>query len=130
MGLRKGEALGLHWKDIDFETGALSVWTSLQRIGGRLQLVEPKSSRSRRVIFLPDVTVEELRRHRARQQQERLLEGPRWHDTGLVFTTKIGTPFDPRNVTRHFKKILTNAGFRKNDFMIFAIRAHPLCWFW
>ena len=53
----------------------------------------------------------------------------RWRDTGLVFTTKIGTPFDPRNVTRHFKKILTNAGFRKNDFMIFAIRAHPFCWF-
>jgi len=129
VGLRKGEALGLNWKDIDFETGTLSVRTSLQRIGGRLQLVEPKSSRSRRVIFLPDATVEALRRHRARQQQERLLEGPRWHDTGLVFTTKIGTPFDPRNVTRHFKKILTNAGFRKNDFMIFAIRAHPFCWF-
>ena len=116
VGLRKGEALGLHWKDIDFETGTLSVRTSLQRIGGRLQLVEPKSSRSRRVIFLPDATVEALRRHRARQQQERLLEGPRWHDTGLVFTTKIGTPFDPRNVTRHFKKILTNAGLPQKRF--------------
>jgi integrase len=54
--------------------------------------------------------VEALREHRQRQREERLLQGPRWRETGLVFTSTIGTPLDPRNVYRLYQGALGQAG--------------------
>jgi integrase len=57
LGLRMGEALGLRWQDIDFERRVLTVNRLLERIGrgqgSTLQLVEPKTSRSRRTVNPP-----------------------------------------------------------------------------
>ena len=50
LGLRRGEALGLGWDDVDLDEGTLRVRVALQRIDGKLQLVEPKTMRSRRRI--------------------------------------------------------------------------------
>ncbi len=116
VGLRRGEALGLRWDDVDLDAGTLKVRTALQRIDGKLQLVEPKTSRSRRTIALPDMAVAALRSHRARQLQERLLAGSRWQDTGMVFTTSIGTYMEPRNLTRHFSRTIKNAGLPPKRF--------------
>ncbi|MBT5049007.1 MAG: site-specific integrase [Rhodospirillaceae bacterium] len=106
VGLRKGEALGLHWDDVDFDVATVRVRKALQRVNGSLQLVDPKSTRSRRTVSIPEIAVVSLRMHRARQLQERLLAGSRWQECGLVFTSTIGTPFDPRNVNRHFSRTL------------------------
>jgi integrase len=116
VGLRKGEALGLSWDDLDLEAGTLRVRAALQRVNGKLQLVEPKTDRSRRTIALPQSAIVSLRKHRVRQMQERLLAGSRWEETGLVFTTTIGTPIDPRNVTRHFKNVLKKGALSEKRF--------------
>ncbi len=55
VGIRPGEALGLRWIDVNLDTGTISVCRALQRIEGKLQLVELKTRRSRRQIALPDV---------------------------------------------------------------------------
>jgi len=115
-GLRRGEALGLRWEDVDLESGALTVRHALQRINGKLQLVEPKTARSRRTIPLPDVAIAAIRRHRVGQLEERLLAGSRWRDTGFVFTTRIGTPFDERSVSRRFHLALARAGLAPQRF--------------
>ncbi len=78
----------------------------LRAVRTQIQFVEPKSVRSRRTIALPAMVVKALRRHRVRQLQARLLAGERWQETGLVFTTSIGTPMDGRNVTREFRALL------------------------
>jgi integrase len=69
-------------------------------------LLSPKTPGSRRTITLPEVATKALRKHRARQLEERLAAGSGWIDTGLVFATKKGTPLEPRNVVRHFKALL------------------------
>ena len=88
----------------------------LQRVRGALkafkttvQVTEPKSARSRRTIALPTVAVTALRAHRVRQLEARLAAGGRWQDQGFLFTSGIGTPLDPRNVTREFKALLVSA---------------------
>jgi hypothetical protein len=103
VGLRQGEALGLRWPDVDFEAGVLAVRNSLQRIDGKLQLVEVKSQKSRRTITLPKVAVDALLKHRARQEQERQLAGTRWREGTFVFTTSIGTPLEGSTVTHRFR---------------------------
>lgn len=115
IGLRKGEALALQWPAIDFERGTLQVRLTLQRIkmpgddNGRLIMKEPKRS-SRRTLNLPQVCLSALLQHRERQEQERVLAGSRWRDSGFVFTTGIGTPLEPRNLERDYRQILGVAG--------------------
>jgi integrase len=116
LGLRRGEALGLRWIDVDIDRGSLSVRQQLQRVGGELVFSVPKTAKSTRTLPLPAVLAESLSAHRAKQNQERLLAGPRWHDSGLVFTTKKGTPIEPRNLDRHFHAMREHAGLRHQRF--------------
>lgn len=109
LGLRKGEALGLRWQNVDLEESQLSVRNSMQRVEGKLQLVETKTNRSRRTITMPASVVSALRLHRARQLRERLMAAGRWKENDLVFATTIGTPLDGRKITAHFKALLKRA---------------------
>lgn len=116
LGLRRGEALGLTWNCLDLEGGQLTVRQALQRQKGGLTLVEPKTPRSRRTIAIPAFGVAQLKAHRARQVAEQLEAGPDWQDRGFVFTTTIGTPLDPDNVTKYFQKLVKDAGLRRQRF--------------
>jgi integrase len=109
LGLRQGESLGLRWQDVDFAAGTLHVRYALQRVDGTLQLVEPKTNQSRRTLNMPPTVTTALQAHRERQELDRSAAGDRWVETGLVFTTRKGTPLDARNVTGWFKKLLTSA---------------------
>jgi integrase len=110
LGLRQGEILGLRWQDIDFDQNMLTVRHALQRVDGKLQLVEPKTEKSHRSIALPQVAVSALYSHRARQEGEKALAGSRWKESGLVFTTTVGTPVDQRRLLTHFHAIVQTAG--------------------
>jgi integrase len=55
---------------------------------------------------MPSVVMSALRAHRTRQLEERLAAGGEWRDSGLVFTSPIGTALDPRNATREFHALL------------------------
>jgi integrase len=111
-GLRRGEALALHWCDIDLERAMLRVRWTLTRTSKGLQLGEPKTEKSRRTVPLPRSTVEVLRAHRSRQASEKLAAAEVWQDSDLVFTTEIGTPLEPRNVLRQFDQLARRAGLR------------------
>lgn len=114
VGLRMGEALGLAWHDIDFDRGRLTVNRILERIGrgnkSTLQFVEPKTSRSRRTVSLPDVAIRALRAHKRRQLEARLAAGSRWQDHGLAFPNSLGKPLEPHELHDGFKAILQKAG--------------------
>ena len=90
------------------KTGTLQVNQCLQRVKkpgekkSRLELISPKTEGSRRRIELPEVAVSALRGHLALQKQERRKAGSRWRESGMVFTTGIGTMSDERNMLRHF----------------------------
>jgi integrase len=109
-GLRRGEALGLHWSDVDLDMGALRVRWTLTRTSKGLQLGEPKTEKSRRAVPLPRSAVDVLRAHQTRQAADRDAAHEVWRDSGLVFTTEIGTPLEPRNVLRRFELLAQRAG--------------------
>lgn len=113
-GMRVQEYLGLQWKDIDFEKGTATVQRAIvwHRTGGGWHYSTPKTSKSRRTIPLPNTTLWELRKHKVRQNENRLKLGSDWHSNDLVFPSEIGTPLNPPNLTRHFKRILKNAKLR------------------
>jgi len=110
MGLRLGEATGLPWDSIDLDAHTLSVRQTIKREPGGLRIGGVKTPKSRRTLAIPTVTFEALRRRKTLQNQERLAAGPVWQDHGLVFTTSVGTPIDPKNLRREFNRITTDAG--------------------
>ena len=99
-GLRRGECLGLSWDRVDLDAGTLKVAATIARVNGRLTITEPKTDRARRTIPLSAAVVAMLKRHKAAQAAEKLKAGSQWQDCGLVFTTELGGPVDPRNLLR------------------------------
>ena len=110
LGLRQGEALGLWWEDIDLNAGLLRVRRALQRQrGGGLVFTDPKTQRSKRTLPLPAPLLTALRDHQQEQAKEQITAGSLWRGSPCVFTTPVGTPIDPRNDYREFKKLLARA---------------------
>ena len=98
-GLRPEEARALRWDHVDLDAGTVAVWRS-DRAGG-----DTKTPRSRRTLRLAQVAADALRQRKAAQAADRLKAGEVWQDTGLVFTTTIGTMLDQHNIRRGFRQI-------------------------
>jgi integrase len=102
-GMRRGEALGLKWSDIDFEEGVIAIRRSITSTG----LTTPKSGRSRRVAMPPGLA-SNLFDLLGRRRQECLARGwpevPEW-----VFCSETGTQPDPRNVERVWGRVRRRA---------------------
>jgi integrase len=110
-GMRRGELLGLRWQDIG--ENWLYVRQSVVDQRGHIMITTPKTEKGeRRVALSPDV-MEVMRHHLERQKTERHLLGIAWPDTGLVFTSEVGTLLHPRNFTRTWHTLQKNAGVRK-----------------
>lgn len=83
---------------------------TLQRVAGQLRFVPPKTDDSERTVPLPPICEEALRGHLRRQQDERDEAGEDWHDHGLVFPPRVGTPMEPDNLRRSWDRIKARAG--------------------
>ncbi|MET7419138.1 type II toxin-antitoxin system prevent-host-death family antitoxin [Dactylosporangium sp. NPDC005555] len=94
-GLRRGDAAGLRWCDVDLEHGTMTIAQQLTCIGHKILQGPPKNAASRRVVALDRHTVQALREHARRQRLERLAAGRAWQDTGYVFTRVDGRPLHP-----------------------------------
>lgn len=109
LGLRRGEILGLQWKDVNLDRRTLTVRTTLNRGGKELYLDTTKNRRAR-VIPIPLMCVAPLRLQRLRQADRRAAAGADWHESDHVFTTRSGRPIEPRNLYRSFLRIASSAG--------------------
>ncbi len=119
-GMRRGEVLGLRWSDINLEKKTLQVVQSVYRNNGQAPTIQtPKTANSTRSITLPDNVIDELRSHKIKQNQMRLLFGAAYLDHGLVCPNPNGAPMDPRLLYGHFTKCAKQAGLP-------AIRFHDL----
>lgn len=99
-GLRRGEALGMGWSDVDPDAEALRVRQILTRTSEGMALGEPKTAGSRRTVSLSGAARDLLHEQRRAQAEAKLAcPAGAWTDSGLVFTTRIGTPWDPRNAS-------------------------------
>ena len=109
-GLRRGEAAGLRWRDVDLDGKAAFICQQLQQYDGHLAVCPPKTPRSVRVIALDRTTVAALRAHRHRQRAEAAQYGPGWRASGYVFTGPNGDPMAPDRLSRTFTKLAAEAG--------------------
>ena len=83
---------------------------SARHFAGRgVVLTEVKTRHARRTIELSPKAIRVLRRHRREQNRTRLRLGPVWRNHDLVFPSRTGTPWEPHNFWRAFKRIARRA---------------------
>lgn len=101
-GMRRGELLGLRWRDVDLETEWISVSQARISVNYEVSTSAPKTARSRRQIAIDKRTVAVLRAWRSAQLHERMAWGPAWTDSGLVFTRENGEGWHPDRISTLF----------------------------
>ena len=105
-GLRRGEILALRWQDVNLDAATLAVRRSLEQTTAGLKFKQPKTQKGRRVVALPPITVEALRRHKADQAKVKLFLGPAYKDQGLICGRVHGTPVGPNEITAEFAALI------------------------
>jgi integrase len=118
-GMRRGEAIGLRWSDVDLENARLAVRRALIPINREVVVSEPKTAKGRRVIALDPGTVEVLKSQAARQLDAQDAGEAAWVETGLVFTQENGEALDPESVSRYFRQAVKQS-------LLPQIRLHDL----
>jgi integrase len=117
-GMRRGELMGLRWRDIDWDGGEIRVVESRSVVGSQI-VTGPTKNGKVRSISVPETLLERLRRHRAHQLQERLRWGSAWVDPELVFTNYRGGTIQPASLRYNLGLLLERAGLA-------PIRIHDL----
>lgn len=108
-GVRRGEALGLRWCDVDLGRELLTVRQTLVDTGVELVMKEPKTEESVRVIKMPTVLTKALRTHRTVQNEQKQLL-PTYEDHDLVLCWEDGRPIHPHRLYRPLKNLLRRLG--------------------
>ena len=118
-GMRRGEVLGIRWADVDFTGGRLAVRHTLVSVAYEIKDSTPKTHQAR-VVDLDPGTLEQLRGHLARQQEERAAWGLGYQDCNdLVFRREDGSPVHPDSFSQTFERLSTSSGLPR-------IRLHDL----
>lgn len=118
-GMRRGEVLGVRWRDIDFKARRLHVQQTVLTVEYQIIIGRPKTLRGERKIALDDQTIQVLQSHRAAQRREKQLLGDGYQDHGLVFAREDGTPVHPDYFSQTFDRTVKRLGLPK-------IRLHDL----
>lgn len=118
-GMRRGELLALRWQDVNLDAGMLSVRRTVSRGKDGIVFGEPKTAKGKRRIELDSGCVEALRAHRKEQLKRRLMFGPAWEDTDLVFERGTGEVLHPNVLGSRFQTLVKAVGLPR-------IRLHDL----
>lgn len=118
-GMRRGEVLGLRWRDVDFKAGRLAVRQTVVSVNYQVMFGSPKTTRGRRSIALDATTVAALQAHRRVQAAEREALGPGYQDNDLVFAKEDGAPLHPDYFSQLFDRTVARSGLPR-------IRLHDL----
>jgi integrase len=110
-GLRRGEACGVRWEDLDLDdAGTLTIRKELIQLGWEVEEGDPKTEASDATIALDSVTIAVLKAHRERQHRAEREWGHVWVDSGYAFTGEDGSPLHPVHVTDQFERLAFEAG--------------------
>lgn len=117
-GMRRGEVLGLRWRDINFDQSRLAVRHTIVSVAYEVLDSSPKSHQAR-VVDLDPATVAILQRHRDRQDAERVEFGSEYEGRDLVICSENGSPVHPQSFSQAFDRAVARINVRR-------IRLHDL----
>lgn len=120
-GLRRGELLGLRWRDVDLDppTPRLTTRRMVTAVDRRILITEHGKTNRGRTISLDSKTIAVLRAHRAKQRELLLANGTILGENSFLFCRPDGRPFNPDAYSARFVRMVVRLGLRR-------IRLHDL----
>lgn len=90
IGIRQGELFGLKWTDLRWQSKTLLIQRQVKRVPGhRWKFVDPKTKAGRRTIIRGEGTLQILRNHKDKQEQQKAIAGKRWQEYDLMFHPRL-----------------------------------------
>lgn len=110
LGLRRGEVLGLEYKDFDFNKSFVSIsrTSNYRNNTTGIYTSTPKTKSSIRVLAIPDIIIDLVKQLQKEQLEKSIKCGDLWHDTDRLFTTWCGTPMHPSTPYTWFDRFCKN----------------------
>jgi integrase len=115
-GLRRGEVAALRWRHVDLDNERLSVMASVGRLRGGVRREKPPKNGRGRLVELPPMVAEELRKHRVGQAESLLRLGVRLTDDHHVVTREDGQPLNLSTLADSFPKFQQRHGLQRVRF--------------
>ena len=112
-GLRRGELLGLKWKDVDWDAGSIKIQQAYVALDGHGTPSQLKTKSSYRGLPTQITTVHELKLWKEKQRQIKLRNKSTYKEQGYIFTSNTGSPIDPNWFSKKLKKMQTKLGLNE-----------------
>lgn len=110
-GFRRGEMLGLEWKDIDWVHNVIRVCrTSNYTKANGYYTDTTKTESSKRSLKFPDLVMDLLKEYKMDQDELATLMGNRWTDTDRLFVKDTGEPMFPTMPYKWLEKLCQRNG--------------------
>lgn len=106
LGLRREEIVGLTWDHVDFEHKKIEICEVRTSAGNQVVTKKPKTSTSKRTLFMPPEIESTLLREREKQERYKQALGEAYQNSGYVFTYEDGRPFRPNYASDLFTKFV------------------------
>lgn len=109
-GCRRGEAVGLRWDCVDFDTGVIVIKRSVLYDSKRGIIEGPTKTGNVRAVKIAPQTLQLLKAVRSAQIESGMKDGRGWDKNGFVFAREDGKPTNPDAVTGWFRKFSAENG--------------------
>lgn len=106
MGLRRSEAMGLKWTDIDFNKKILYIRQPRIKAMIGTRTVVPKTKNAERTLPMPADVIDVLKRHQLYQRAERTAASGAWSEQDIVFAMPLGNWTHPDNLNRSLSTLV------------------------
>ena len=115
-GMRRGEVLGLRWKDIDLDKKRLYIrQIVIETRENGLEVKQPKTDASSRTIALPQIAIEAIKKYRVEQAELCLQLGKGLTPESMLFDKYSGLNI-PNRITVNFRSFIKSHGFKHVTF--------------
>jgi integrase len=112
-GCRRGEALNLSEREIDFEKGTVTFTGTINKIDGKIVQGSTKTTRGHRTIEVDKDILRLLDSQLIKRDSDKKALGDGYKELNLVFANLDGTYLYPERVTRAFSEIVQKLGVPK-----------------
>lgn len=118
-GLRKGEALALQWKDIDFDNKVIHIYKSVYYESNKPFIKQPKTSAGKRDIILLDCLAEKLKKGNSNDfvftHNNQLMDKSYFTREWEKYKNESGLKITAHQLRHTFATILFEAGLPEKD---------------
>lgn len=124
-GCRRGEVMGLQWKDVDFDEGVIHISKQLSRKpniddpDGKktdIKITEPKTKSSVRDIYMFPSFAKEFAEYKQRMIRWKSENKFVHSEEDFVFVGVKNTPIEPRVFCKYYEEVMKAAGIKGANF--------------